>query len=567
MIRYFLNGVECNPSNKNEVDYVFDFGNRRIRELELSVDSLRFVNEDMEFIQNWRTTFGDFVGMPLSIQYSNGLTVPYYLDFSDPSFEKTERSISCKIVRYRGIDNFFDNAEGLSFNSMTWSSSDFREVDYVVVPNGLLGQLISLFIATFALAQELGKSVQEIAEGIADLTNATVPVGIPPAPNFGAIIVASIKLLARIAYTLFILVALIKLIIDIINIIFQKIRQFKCATLKKLVEKGCQHLGFTLQSSLLDSIPNVAIIPVPLRQKNPTLFAEIFTPNTLAYTNGYPSVKDDFDNLLGAINLVETMFNAKTKVVGNSVVIENEMYFEQNPSENILLSKNIQDEINNVNGINSSEQYKRIVASYATDPVDTNTYDDTLGTVYENSSEIINSPGVNYELIRGSLVLNIPLSRGSNKGYLNFVEKACKALAQAIDLFTGGNTTATINDRMNVMQLSEQYFSRTKIVDLNGTKLSTNQNASLSCKALIEGYYYPKFITNNQKDTFPSMDIAMNENELFNILDNNFVNLENGKAAEITRVSWSNKRQVATLDYTIRKSSINEKIIVLNDGF
>ena len=568
MIRYFLNGVECNPSNKNEVDYVFDFTSRKSRELELSVDTLRFVGADMEAIESWLLTNGDYLGMPLTIQYSTGLTIPYFLDFSDGSFEKTERSISVKIIRYRGMDNFFDNAEGLSFGVMNWSNSDFREIDYQVIPEGQIAYFISLLIATFSLAQELAKSLQEISEGISDIVKATTPVGGVPGPDYGAIIVLSIKLLARIAYTLFIVVALIQLVVQIINIIFPFVRQFKCATLKRLIEKGCEHLGFTLQSSLLNSIPDVAVIPVPLREKDPSFFKELFAPMSLAYTNGFPSARDgQLSTLGGIIQFVELLFNAKSKVVGNTFVIEQEMYFEQNPSQNMLLAKNLQAEINTANGINSDEQYKRITAFYQTDPSDINTYDDTLGTVYENSAEIVNTTGINYELIRGNLSLNLPVARGTRKGYLTFVEKACKVLATAIDAFTGGNLQAQIQEREDVMMISIQYFSVPKLVVLSGTKLALNQNDFISCQAIVNGYYYSKFLTNNQKDKFPSMDIAMNEDELFEILEDNYVTLNNGKIAEITRVSWSEKRHVATVDYQVRKTAVNEQIIVINDGF
>src|SRR5215216_1011458 len=111
MIRYYLNGVECNPANKDSVEYVFDFRDRHARELELSVDSLVFVREDRDSILTWIETYGYYIGMPLDIVYSNGNTIRYLLDFSEPSFRKTLRSVNVKIKRFRGMDNFFDNAE------------------------------------------------------------------------------------------------------------------------------------------------------------------------------------------------------------------------------------------------------------------------------------------------------------------------------------------------------------------------------------------------------------------------------------------------------------------------
>ena len=83
-IQHILNGVPCNPTNRNEINYVLDFSSRRFRELELSVDSLRFVNTDIspdyDAIKTWRATYGDYVGMPYTITYKNGLTKDYMLD-------------------------------------------------------------------------------------------------------------------------------------------------------------------------------------------------------------------------------------------------------------------------------------------------------------------------------------------------------------------------------------------------------------------------------------------------------------------------------------------------------
>lgn len=566
MIRYYLNGVECNPSNKDEIEYVFSFNDRKQRELELSIDSLRFVKEDYDAIKQWRATKGDYLGMPLDVVYSNGQTISYILDFSDPGFSVKERSCTVKLIRYKGIDNFFDNADGLSFGSINWSPSDFVYVDYVVIPENQFSYFMSLALAAFSLSQEIGKQIQEIQEGIADVVKAATPVGIPPAPDWGAIIVAAIKLAARIAYALFILVALIKVITELLNLIFPLVRQFKAVTLRKLIEKGCAHLGFTLQSNLLDQLAAVTVCPVPLRAKDPSLFLELFAPMSLAYTNGYPSVRDTIQTLGQGIAAVEAIFNAKSKVVGNTFVLEQEMFFENAPSASVPIAFNLPDELENESTINSDEQYKRIVAYFQVDGSDINTFDDSKKSIYENSAEIVASTGVNYELIRGVLNINIPFARGTRKGQLTFVEKAAQKLAEVVDIFTGGNLSALISERKNVMQISSQYFNVTKLLVMNGTKLSTNQNAVIGCDVIVNNYHYSRFITNNQKAKFPTMRLAANESEIFNILLNNFVILNNGKTAEITNLRWSEKTNVAEVDYQVRKAAINEQIIVINNG-
>jgi hypothetical protein len=568
MIRYFLNGAECNPVNRDEIEYVFNFNDRKVRELEMSVSSLEFALQDFTAIQTWRATNGDYLGMPLSIEYSSGLVVNYYLDFSD-SLVVTNRSISCKVIRYQATDNFFDNAEGLSFGAMSWQSSDFIYVDYVVIPENQFSYFMSLALATFALAQELAKSIQSIQEGISDVVKAATPVGIPPGPDWGAIIVAVIKLAARIAYAIFIAVALIKVVTELLNLIFPKVRQFKATKLKKLIEKGCQHLGYTLQSTLLNELKDVAVCPVPLRTKNPSIFVELFAPMSLAYTLGYPSVRDSIQTLGQALAAVETLGNAKTRVANGVVTIEQEMFYEQNAAVNVPVAFNMQEQLNNANGINSDEQYKRIVALYQVDGSDVNTFDDTKGTLYENSAEIVTSTGVNYELIRGILTVNIPFARGTRKASLTFVEKAAAFLAEAVDSFTGGNLSGLIESRKNVMQISSQYFNTTKLLVMgsSGSKLASDQNKIIGCDKIINKYYYSKFLTNNQKDTFDPMKMAATETETFAILANNFVNLDDGRVAEVTDLRWNGKLNLANLTFRVRKAAINEQITVINNGY
>jgi len=565
-IQYILDGIECNPANKDEVEYIFDFTQRTVRELELSVDSLIFVREDYDRIKTWLATNGRFVGMPLDITYTNGTTIKYLLDFSDPATIEKDRSYQVKIIRYQGIDNFFDNAEGLSFGRLNWVSSDFTEIDYVIVPPNQFAYFISLAIATFSLAQELAKAIQEVAEGIADVVKATVPVGIPPAPDWGAIAVAVIKLAARIAYTIFIIIALVQVGTQLINLIFPIIRQFEGIKLKRLIEKGCDYLGFTLESTLLDGIPEATVLPVPLREKDPSIWKELFAPFSLAYTNGYPGPRDTIPTLGRAIAAVEEIGNARTKVIGQTVRIEQELYYEQAPVTGVPMAFNMQDELQNAVTYNTDQIFKRLVALYQVDPSDLNTFDDTKKSLYEISSEVSNSPGTSYELIKRYERVDIPFARGTRKGSLTFVEKAAKVFAQALDLFTGGSLASKIEARKDVLQISEQYFGVTKLLYMNGSRLVSNQNDFIGCQAIVNNYWYSKFIQNNQRDKVDEMPYAATEDEVFTILDNNYLSLPNGKTAEITKIRWSEKKHFALVNYNVRQSAVNEETLIINDG-
>jgi len=564
-IKYILDGLECNPVNKEEIGYKFDFTDRLVRELELDVDELTFVREDFKRIKQWRSNYGNYVGMPLTIQYNANNSINYLLDFSDSYVQRTN-SCTVKIKRYQGIDNFFDNADGLSFAQVPFLQSDFVDIDYVIVKADQLPYFISLSLATYTLTQSLIESILQIQENIKDISKAATPTGVPPAPNFPDIIGAVIMLAARIAYTIAIIIALIKLIQEIVNIIFPKIRQFKGITYKKLIEKGCQHLGYTLQSTLLDDLDRLTICPVPLREKDPSMFKELFAPLSLAYTNGYPSARDVIPSLGSSISTLESIFHAKTRAVNGVVTIERHSYYENNAGQAIADTFINQEAITDSYTLNNEEIFKRLTCAYAVDPNDINTFDDTAYSVYEVSSEVQTSIGNGYNLIKGNDTLNIPFARGTRKGSLTALEKAVKVIAQAFDLFTGGSIATQIEARKDVMQISEQYFGVTKLLWMNGTKLDQNQTNYIGANVIVSDYHNDRYIENNQKEVYEAMQIAVNLDDVFDIIANNYVNLSNGDLVEVLRMVWNEQQNQATIDFTKKVSSVNEQTIVINDG-
>ena len=563
-IKYILDGVECNPLNREEITYTFDFRPRQITELEISITNLEFVREDRERILNWISQNGEFLGMPLVVQYDFA-NVEYMLDFQADGYLKKDNSIICPIKKVYSNDNLFENLNALSFDVLNWNAGDFREVSYEVVEQDQFAKFLSTSIAFYILAKELAESIERIQDGVTDLIEATVPVGAPiPGPNWGAIIVASIKLAGRIAYTIAIFIALIKLGQQIIEIIFPIIRKFKCATVKRLIEKGCEYHGFTLKSNLLDSLSDLVLIPVPLRPNNVPYWKELFFPNSLAFNNGHPSLRDSINSVGQLVTVIENTFNAKSRVVGNELIIERKTFFNQNAVQNIVLSKVFQDEIQNGNGLNSNEKFKRIYCKYAIDSSDFNTLDDTSKGLSEYSSEVINSIGVNYELIKGLDAIEIPFATASLKGELSFIQKQAKKLAGLIDSLTGSNLKAKIDNLKNVMVISQQYFSVTKLAYLQGDKLNPNQKDLIGADVIINNYHSDRFIENNNKKIYTNVEVAQTQKEMYELLNNNFVILESGEVAEVLLLEWSEETHVSTIDFAVLDTSVNVQTIQIN---
>lgn len=565
MIRFYLNNEECQPKNRDEIQYEFNFGENRDKiQLELSVTSLVFVKEDLTRIENWISTYSEYVGMPLDIVYSDGTTIKYILDFTQDLVRKTN-SIECKLIRYKGWDHFNSLAEGLYFGSdkINWVSSDFREMDYIVIPEDQIARFISLIISIFVLAKELAITIEKSIQATIALIEASVPnAGVPPSFNTGAIITAALKLAAIIAYGIAIGIALTNLTKQLIELIFPKLRQFKAITYKNLIQKSVESLGFTLSSTLLNELPDLVVMPVPLQSNDRSIWEQLFNQQTSFYTKGYPTAQDTIPTLLLAIEEFEKITNAETRVKDGVVTIERKSFYEKAANQTIKRSFNEQTELEQSNSINSSEQYKRLVALYQTDSIDMNTFDNTEGTVSEISSEVINSPDPELELIKNYTELRLNFARGTRKDNFTWLESEVRDFAQAIDNFVNTSLTSGIDKRKGVLQLSSQYFSVTKLVYAQGSKLSQNQNQFIGTDAIISNHL-PDSLEFNQKNIFLNMPIATTEQEFFQFLDNNFVNLESGVTVEITKASWSEHTHIATVDYKEPKQAINIKSLAL----
>lgn len=563
MIKFFLDGQECEPYNRQDIKYSIDFtSRRRFSQYEISIDVLEFVREDYTRIFNWLKTYGRYQGMPLDVQFSNGQIQRYYLDFTDQSTKWTNTVISVGVKRRNATDNFFDNADSLVFDLVNFDSSDFNEIDYIIIPPNREIYFITISLTTFQLAQQLAQAVKDVQEAIADLNEL-----LPPLPgNAGTIVANIIRIAARIAYTIAITIALIRLVSDLIKIVFPPVRQFKCINYKKLIEKGCQQLGYTLESNVLNELDKLTVIPVPLRPNNFSVIREVFAPQSIAFTNGYPSALDVIPTLGTAISTLEEIFNLTTSVNNGVVKIERNKDFDTLDSEPVQLSYNIQDLAQEERTFNN-EYWKRKLMFWAKDGADFNTYDDRNKTIVEFDTKLQVSPHEDIQLLKGLEQVPTNFSRATRKDSLDFIEKSVKVLTSAVDLFTGGAISNAINNRVGVMIVSQQYFSNTKIAWLQGTKISPQDKEKLYPENIINEYHENLKVVNNTTEVIENMPIRMDELNFLQFINKNFVTLTDGKRAELKRLEWSEEDVEGSLTFEISSDyAININQTLVNNG-
>ncbi len=111
-MRHFLNDIEISPRNVIDIGVTSDFTGNPI-ELELNVDKIILPREALTIIQQHIATQGVFEGVPYRVEMP-GVVLDYYVDLTEsPVFRSYE--IEVKIKRRNGLDNFFDRADGTTF--------------------------------------------------------------------------------------------------------------------------------------------------------------------------------------------------------------------------------------------------------------------------------------------------------------------------------------------------------------------------------------------------------------------------------------------------------------------
>ena len=129
---------------------------------------------------------------------------------------------------------------------------------YIIIPDNQMETGLVLGISIYSMAQTFAQSIKDTAYLVAEFI-AAIGVG-------AGIIAAGIKAAAQLAYTVALAIALASLIGRFKQLLFPNIRYLNGCSAKNLIEKGCNYLGFTLSSTLLNSLVKVVILPVPLRK-------------------------------------------------------------------------------------------------------------------------------------------------------------------------------------------------------------------------------------------------------------------------------------------------------------
>lgn len=567
-MKHFLNNIPISPRNVLEIGLITDYtGNPNM--LQIDSDTVVLPREAKEIILNHIATQGVFEGIPYMIETESGIKLEYYVDLTEGTTYK-DFEIEVKIKKRKGFDNFIENSQGLSFELMNKKgvNFDFIDIPYVIIPDNQLELGVSLSIATYVMTKEAIQATKDLVTATRDLIEALTGSPFPP---IGEIISLSLALAGQLAYTLAVYTALIKLGRQMLELIFPKVRTYKGATIKNLIEKGCEYLGYTLDSTLLNEWDKLTIMPVPLIKDKKSIFNFIQNELNFSFTKGYPTAQDTVSTLGELITAVEIWFNARTKVYNGVVQIERRDYWQNITSNTTVPALNLQDSRQSQYVLNTDEAWKRSYVHYQVDYSDTHTLDFFDPTDAEFSTEPLNVINEDLVSIRGLNDINIPFALGVRKDRLSWVEAFAKTFFQLLDTVTGLfgaglNSTSLITNRLGVTQISQQYYSVTKVLYATNGKQSADYVDKIKAGNIYNEYHKINEININGYKIYSDVPMRLKSEEFVSLLDNNFAYID-GILCEILSIRYIDELSKAIISYKepFEYAEGKVEIITIND--
>jgi hypothetical protein len=247
---------------------------------------------------------------------------------------------------------------------------------------------------------------------------------------------------------------------------------------------------------------------------------------------------------------MESMFNAKTRVINGLVWLERWDFWLDQSLYNINSSLVLQSEAQNSYTYDFSRLFKRYLIQYQTDYSDINTIDRFEFGNTELSLDRTNIVNADLNLIKGLTDVNIPYSMTTSKKKFTWLEQYFEGLFKIIDGLANSNLSAS-KSKLGYIQLSQQYFSTTKIFIHDGSeKMSSSSDDLLSPINLWSNFHSINNPAVYQFTIKENVKIPMNSVSFVEILNNNYAIID-GINCEITKIEYFDAKGFALVSYKL----------------
>lgn len=620
---YYINGVQINePNNYPElnIDVTFDADNSSeavtVNSWEIGVNNLSKGNDGLVLANNYIEQgltggTGVFEGLPYVIKLDNEQGTVYtlfdgYLDLSTANIQNG--LITATAIEQGKLDWLNDVADSFSFEYLAAigkiTTADYIAIPYVINKKINATEVIMLSTTIFVVTMQIMKEIVNLQQLEISAANPLETTAI-------------IRLLFEIIYIIFMFAALIKLIVDLFNMLIQPVKYHYGMKASVLLEKGFEHLGLKFKSSILQTHPYDKLVIIPEKY-------QIFEDNTGLIRRVTGLVKSSIDvngfykGTFGQLlREIKGMFNAK-------LIYSNETYFleKQNfiNTAAIYQLPNIED---SGHGFNYDEFYSNYLISFQTDLNDKNTIQEYTGTSYQIQQipKVINNKKM--VLAKGLQQVNINFALGKRKTDLNFIEEAMdllfktvvstvKMVIRAVNIIsvkvnfvinlinTTVKTLKALNvnvvfipvslpklktptiinmidgTRKNMLKMETDYVAVPKMViidvssNIRNNVLLQGNETYLSAKYLWDNFhYFTSFVeingVNNQMKPKQTPEIPFTFEDYTKVRTSNKLLTADGKEGKLIKVNFNPDKQTATITYKVKEKYTDNLILKVTE--
>ena len=486
-----------------------------------------------------------------------------YIDYSDGyrefDFKAPKRTnpnqVSVKIVDTYGLNSLLNQVDGVTMDLIrdNFGESDWTNIDFVVIKKYDFLEYVTLFISLYIFIKEVKDASIELGKAISDA--------------FGGVtgpFVSALKIALQLVYIAFLYIQIINLGREILALLYSKKRTHKGVSLRKILVKGFEKLGYTFVSPITQ-LDKYTILPtLPTKKSN---FKDELFNKVRVTDSGLPSINDWGFLFSENLTTCKRLFNARLAVVNNGGVKEVHMrtdgddwWFKQ--SNLTLLNDVLVDEV----GYNQDELFRDVYLKFATDSTDEWTKEELKGTSFEtitSSSPRPDNGGIPLEKTLNEVF--IPYALGVRKANLTGLEKLLLTVLGAVEdvanVFGGNvNLTQNIRNRPNFLKLSGYEIAIPKLLYMDTNGIPANHRDLLGAKFLAQTFHRTKSFVNasdsqpynNQYQTFGDVTIKFDLQKFLQLRQNAYFITDEGESGKIDSFKWNPSKDTGTFSGRFR---------------
>lgn len=470
-VRVYLDNIEINdPINLAELEIELNFDRDdnteavSINDWVLGVSDKRFPNDGAvlanKHIDNGLIGgVGVFEGMPLRIDLDDQKTKIFNL--FDGYLDLSRALVLCDQVTAPavslGIDHFNKVADSITYATLfedgKITKNDAIAVPYVINKKVNAGEVIIAIVSIYVLTQEVAKQILQIGQWTANTASVLNAIG------------GVLSLILQIIYLATLFIALVKLILDLFNMLVQPVKYHMGMYVKDSIRIGLAEFGYTLSSSVLETPPFNELLILPekynLKEDNTgplEAVAGFFTPNVNEQFGFFKGTPGDL------IRLIQETFHLKAVIEGTIFHLEKQDFQIQSP---IYQLPPIEDPGHE---FNRDEFIANLIIAFSVDFQDRNTIQEYLNTAVQVATLPVSIINRRMVTLDGLVPATIQASLGKRKTELNTIEKILdlflKAIGATLDLLIliVNAVLITIN---NVVDIINKVIKALKVVGID----------------------------------------------------------------------------------------------------